>query len=189
MSKSELKELYVQELRDLFDAETRMVKTLPKMANAAQSSELRAGFEQHLKQTKAHVDRLRKIFVALNLVPDGKKCVAIAGLLQEGEDIIDRDFPEQVMDAALISAAQRVEHYEIAAYGCVKTWAGLLGENAAQNLLEQTLREENEADKKLKQLSLEINLEATAGDDLDGEMEAEVPAKTLLRARAVGRGI
>ena len=145
MAKEALRNLYIEELRDLYDAEKRLVKTLPKLAKAAESKQLPAGFEEHLEQTKGHVDRLRQIFESLDEKPIGKKCAAMIGLIQEGQDILDEDFEDGVKDAALISAAQRVEHYEIAAYGCVKTWAGLLGETQAQSLLEQTLNEEKTA--------------------------------------------
>jgi ferritin-like metal-binding protein YciE len=164
MAKQALKELYIDELKDLYDAENRLVKALPEMAKAAESDELRAGFEQHLQQTKGHVDRLRQIFESLDEKPSGKKCAAMVGLIQEGQDLIDEDFADGVKDAALISAAQRVEHYEIAAYGCLKTWAGLLGETEAQSLLEQTLSEEKATDEKLTELSEEINLQATGSE-------------------------
>jgi ferritin-like metal-binding protein YciE len=179
MAKQALKELYIDELRDLYDAENRLVKALPEMAKNAESDELRAGFEEHLEQTKGHVDRLRQIFESLDEKPTGKKCAAMVGLIQEGEELMDEDFEGGVKDAALISAAQRVEHYEIAAYGCLKTWAGLLGETEAQSLLEQTLNEEKATDEKLTELSEEINLEAT-GDDAsaseDPSEDVSVPA-------------
>src|SRR5262249_34378306 len=124
MEHSALKELYIDELRDLYDAENRLVKALPKMAKAATSDDLRAGFESHLEQTRGHVERLEEIFDNLDEKPSGKKCLAMAGLIKEGEEVMDEDFEGDVMDAAIISAAQRVEHYEIAAYGCVRTWAG-----------------------------------------------------------------
>jgi ferritin-like metal-binding protein YciE len=179
MAKQALKELYIDELRDLYDAENRLVKALPEMAKNAESDELRAGFEEHLEQTKGHVDRLRQIFESLDEKPTGKKCAAMVGLIQEGEELMDEDFEGGVKDAALISAAQRVEHYEIAAYGCLKTWAGLLGETEAQSLLEQTLNEEKATDEKLTELSEEINFEAT-GDDAsaseDPSEDVSVPA-------------
>ncbi|HEY1471620.1 MAG TPA: ferritin-like domain-containing protein [Candidatus Acidoferrum sp.] len=172
MAKEALKNLYVEELRDLYDAENRLVKALPKLAKAAESEDLRAGFEEHLEQTKEHVDRLRQIFESLDERPTGKKCAAMIGLIQEGQDILDEDFEDSVKDAALISAAQRVEHYEIAAYGCVKTWAGLLGETEAQSLLEKTLNEEKETDEKLTELSADINLVAIGAEqDEDGSLE------------------
>lgn len=160
MAKQGLRELYVDELRDLYDAENRLVKAIPKLAKAAESPDLRAGFEKHLEQTKGHVERLRLIFEAMGEKPVGKKCAAMAGLIEEGDEMMEEEFENGVKDAALISAAQRVEHYEMAAYGCVKTWAGLLGETEAQDLLEHTLKEEKETDKKLTELSEEINVEA-----------------------------
>jgi ferritin-like metal-binding protein YciE len=180
MAKQGLRELYVDELRDLYDAENRLVKALPKLAKEAESDDLREGIENHLEQTKGHVDRLRQIFESMGEKPSGKKCAGMVGLLEEGEEMMDEDFEDGVKDAALISAAQRVEHYEIAAYGCVKTWAGLLGETQAQNLLEQTLQEEKETDEKLTELAEQINLEAMSDeesarqDETETEEEAEV---------------
>jgi ferritin-like metal-binding protein YciE len=192
MAKEALKNLYIEELRDLYDAENRLVKALPKLAKAAESEELRAGFEEHLEQTKGHVDRLRQIFESLDERPDGKKCAAMIGLIQEGQDILDEDFEDGVKDAALISAAQRVEHYEIAAYGCVKTWAGLLGETQAQSLLEQTLNEEKEADGKLTELSSEINLVAVGSEEVQDdnleEFEAEKEGSTDKPLKSKSRG-
>jgi ferritin-like metal-binding protein YciE len=176
MAKEALKNLYIEELRDLYDAENRLVKALPKLAKTAESEELRAGFEEHLEQTKGHVDRLRQIFESLDERPGGKKCAAMIGLIQEGQDILDEDFEDGVKDTALISAARRVEHYEIAAYGCVKTWAGLLGETQAQSLLEQTLNEEKEADEKLTELSSGINLEAVGSEEVQDDNLEEFEA-------------
>lgn len=192
MAKEALKNLYIEELRDLYDAENRLVKVHPKLAEAAESEELRAGFEEHLEQTKGHVDRLRQIFESLDERPGGKKCAAMIGLIQEGQDILDEDFEDGVKDAALISAAQRVEHYEIAAYGCAKTWAGLLGETEAQSLLEQTLNEEKEADGKLTELSSEINLKAVGSEEVQDdnleEFEAEKEGSTDKPLRSKSRG-
>jgi ferritin-like metal-binding protein YciE len=192
MAKEALKNLYIEELRDLYDAENRLVKALPKLAKAAESEELRAGFEEHLEQTKGHVDRLRQIFESLDERPGGKKCAAMIGLIQEGQDILDEDFEDGVKDVALISAAQRVEHYEIAAYGCVKTWAGLLGETEAQSLLEQTLNQEKEADGKLTELSSEINLEAVGSEEVQDdnleEFEAEKEGSTDKPLKSKSRG-
>ncbi len=180
MSKLPLRELYLDELRDLYDAENRLVKALPKLAKEAESQKLSAGIEEHLEQTKGHVDRLREIFDAMDEKPGGKRCAAMVGLIQEGDEMMDEDFEPGVKDAALISAAQRVEHYEIAAYGCVRTWAGLLGEKEAENLLQQTLDEEKETDRKLTALSQEINVVAVSGaaagkSAMQDEDEAEVP--------------
>jgi ferritin-like metal-binding protein YciE len=170
MEHSELRELYIDELRDLYDAENKLVKALPKLAKAANADKLRAGFEEHLEQTRGHVERLEEIFEALGEKPAGKKCAGMAGLVKEGEEMMAEDFSEEVKDAGLISAAQRVEHYEIAAYGCVSTWAQLLGESDANALLEKTLEEEKETDQKLTELSEQINVEAKASA---GEEEAD----------------
>jgi len=161
MQQSALKELYVDELRDLYDAEGQLTKALPKMAKAATSDELRAGFENHLEQTKGHVQRLEEIFQSLGEKPTGKKCKGMQGLIAEGKEIMqDEDLEGEALDAGLISAAQRVEHYEIAAYGCVRSYANLLGDTQAASLLEATLQEEKDTDKKLTELSETINVEA-----------------------------
>ena len=183
MEHNELKELYIDELRDLYDAENKLVKALPKLAKAASSDKLRAGFEEHLDQTRGHVGRLEEIFEALDEKPTGKKCAGMAGLVKEGEEIMDEDFSAEVMDAALISAAQRVEHYEIAAYGCVSAWAQLLGESEANALLEKTLEEEKETDQKLTELSEEINVEAKDSGE-EGEEEEEEQSTTNRKAKS-----
>ena len=153
-----LKELL--KLKDLYSAETQLVKALPKMAKAATNSDLRAGFEEHLKQTEGHVGRLEKIMKSLDESPKGKKCKGMEGLIKEGAELIEEDPGDEELDAGLISAAQRVEHYEMAGYGCVATYAKLLGEDQAEALLRQTLDEEKETDKKLTQLAQHINVEA-----------------------------
>ena len=160
MESEGLKELYVEELKDLFSAENQLLKALPKMAKAASSEELQAGFEEHLEQTRGHVQRLEKIFKALGENPKGKKCVGMEGLIEEGSEVMHEDFEDAVMDAALIGAAQRVEHYEIAAYGTVSEFAKILGESEHVSLLEQTLQEEKETDEKLTTLAKEINSQA-----------------------------
>jgi ferritin-like metal-binding protein YciE len=160
-----LKELYVDELKDLYSAETQLVKALPKMAKAASSDELRRGFEEHLEQTKGHVERLEKIFKSLGESPKGKKCKGMVGLIEEGEEVIDEDFEDALMDAALIGAAQRVEHYEIAAYGTACAFAKELGQTEHESLLTETLEEEKETDEKLTKLSQEINPQANNGSE------------------------
>ena len=160
MQENQLKELYVEELKDIYSAENQLVKALPKMAKAATSEDLRAGFEEHLEQTKEHVVRLEKIFKALGESPKGKTCKGMQGLITEGSEMIDEDPEPEMLDAGLISAAQRVEHYEIAAYGCVATYAELLGEDEAAELLRTTENEEKETDEKLTELSKEINVVA-----------------------------
>jgi ferritin-like metal-binding protein YciE len=161
MENNSLKELYIEELRDIYDAENQLVKALPEMAEAATSDELRTGFEEHLEQTKEHVRRLEQIFNTLGEKPKGKKCKGMQGLVAEGSEVIEEEeFEDEAKDAALISAAQRVEHYEIAAYGTVRTYAEILGQTADVGLLEKTLQEEKETDEKLTELAENINVEA-----------------------------
>lgn len=164
MKLDSLETLYIEELRDLYNAESQLVKALPKMAKGATSSDLKQAFEEHLEQTKVHVERLEEIFEHLDKSPKGKTCKAMKGLIEEGSEILEEEGDESVIDAALIGAAQRVEHYEIAAYGTVRTFANLLGEDEATALLQETLDEEGETDKRLTELAEEvINVEATAG--------------------------
>jgi ferritin-like metal-binding protein YciE len=158
-----LKELYIDELKDLYNAENQLIHALPKMAKAASSDELRQGFEKHLEQTKGHAQRLEKIFHALDESPKGKTCKAMRGLVEEGAETMKEDFEGSLMDSALIGAAQRVEHYEIAAYGTVCAFAKELGESQHLSLLTQTLEEEKETDEKLTELAQDINAQANAG--------------------------
>lgn len=170
MSLHTLRDLYVHELKDLYSAEKQLLQALPKMAKGAHSNELRKGFEHHLAQTEEHVSRLEQIFDGIGLGPRGKKCKAMEGLIEEGAEMLKDDAPASVKDAALIAAAQRVEHYEIAGYGTVRTYAQLLGEEEAAALLQQTLDEEGETDKKLTSLAEEINAEAEEPAELaDGD--------------------
>jgi ferritin-like metal-binding protein YciE len=160
MPTSTLEELYVEQLRDLYNAENQLVKALPKMAKSARSEELREGFETHLEQTREHVSRLEQIFEALGESPKGRKCAGMEGLVKEGEEIIKEESASAALDAGLIAAAQRVEHYEIAGYGSVRAFAELLGEDEAVRLLQETLDEEKQADEKLTELSQDINAQA-----------------------------
>jgi ferritin-like metal-binding protein YciE len=164
-----LKELYVDELKDLYNAENQLLKALPKMAKAASSEELRQGFEEHLEQTRGHVERLEEIFKSLDENPKGKKCMGMEGLVKEGSEVMGEDFEGAVMDAALIGAAQRVEHYEIAAYGTVAEFAKILGEDEHVSLLEETLQEEKDTDEKLTSLAKEIN--PKANEEMEEEEE------------------
>jgi ferritin-like metal-binding protein YciE len=186
MEHQALKELYIDELKDIYNAENQLVKALPKMAKAANSEELRSGFEEHLEQTRGHVQRLEQIFKELGEKPSGKKCKGMEGLVAEGQEMMGEDFEDEVMDAALISAAQRVEHYEIAAYGTVRTYAELLGEDNAVQLLEQTLEEEKETDQKLTDMASEINVRATGEGSEEGtsEEEEETPRRKARSAKA-----
>jgi ferritin-like metal-binding protein YciE len=185
MKVNRLKHLYIEELKDLYSAENQLVKALPKMAKASTSEDLRAGFQGHLEQTKEHVARLQKIFKALGESPNGKKCHGMEGLIKEGGELIAEDPAPEELDAGLISAAQRVEHYEMAGYGCVCAYAKLLGEDQAVSLLWRTLEEEKETDKKLTQLSGQINLEAAETDETHG---GNGQAKKAATAKATTAG-
>lgn len=175
-----LQDLYVEELRDLYDAENQLLKALPKMAKAASSPELKSAFEEHLQITESQVNRLEQIFDKLGERPKGKKCPGMKGLIEEGKDLMSEDAEEDVMDAGLIAAAQKVEHYEIAGYGCVRTYAEQLGHTEEAELLRQTLEEEKEADHKLTELATQcINLEA---EEPEMEKEEETrPARSSAR--------
>jgi ferritin-like metal-binding protein YciE len=148
-----LEKLYISELRDLYSAENQLVKALPKMAKGASSAELREAFEKHLEQTKGHVERLEQIFNQLDESPKGKICHGMKGLVKEESEILKEDGDESVLDAGIIVAAQKVEHYEIASYGSVCTFARLLGKDDAAKLLQSTLDEESEANEVLNQLA------------------------------------
>jgi ferritin-like metal-binding protein YciE len=169
MQKDSLRRLYVNELKDLYNAETQLVKALPKMAKASSNAELRQGFEEHLRQTSEHVSRLEQIFDMLGEKATGKKCLGMEGLVKEGAETMAEDYEGAVMDAAIIGAAQRVEHYEIAGYGTVRTFAELLAENEHVSLLEQTLEEEKQTDEKLTQMAEQINSRAGEGEVEDIE--------------------
>ncbi|HET8824427.1 MAG TPA: ferritin-like domain-containing protein [Terriglobales bacterium] len=185
MEINSLRELYVEQLRDLYDAENQLIKALPKMAKEASSDELRQGIEEHLEQTRGHAERIEQIFEQLGEKPKGKKCKGMQGLLEEGKETLEEDMEEDTKDAAIIAAAQRVEHYEISGYGTARTYANLLGENEAAELLEETLNEEKETDQKLTQLAEEINVEAAKGS---GEEESEEKESRPSRARSSSSG-
>ena len=164
MKLESLQDLLVDQLKDLYSAENQIIKALPKMAKAASSSELREGFQEHLEQTKNHAKRLEQICEQLDVTPKGKKCQAAEGLIEEGKELIEEDAEAAVTDAGLICAAQKVEHYEIATYGCVRTWAEQLGLHDVAQLLQETLDEEKETNEKLTQLAESmVNQEAAAG--------------------------
>jgi ferritin-like metal-binding protein YciE len=172
-----LKDVYIEQLKDLYNAEKQLIKALPKLAKATASPELAQGFEEHLEQTKEHAARIEKIFEGLDEKPTGKKCKAMEGLVEEGAEAIEEDASPSAKDAMLIAAAQRVEHYEIAGYGTVKTYATLLGETEAAKLLEKTLQEEVETDEKLTGAAETINVQAQQGE------EEEEEATTVSRRR------
>jgi len=152
-----LHELYLEQLRDLYSAETQLTKALPEMAEAAHAPQLKRGFETHLEETRGHVRRLEQIFSALDEKPTGKTCAAMEGLIKEGKETISEDATPEVKDAALIAAGQRVEHYEMAGYGTVRTYADLMGHTEAANLLQSTLDEEGATNKKLTAAAQSLN--------------------------------
>jgi ferritin-like metal-binding protein YciE len=160
MSVSNLQDLFVHELRDILDAEKQLLKALPRMAKAAESEELAAAFEEHAGVTEEQVERLERIFDTLDMAPRGKKCPGMTGIIEEGKELIKEEEPGSPLDAALICAAQKVEHYEIASYGSLVAYAKLLGMEEAVELLQETLAEEKETDEKLTAIAEELNLMA-----------------------------
>jgi ferritin-like metal-binding protein YciE len=160
MSISNLQDVFVHELRDMLDAEKQLLKALPKMAKAATSEELSGAFEDHAEVTEGQIDRLEKIFKSMDMAARGKRCPGMAGIVEEGKELIKEEEPSASLDAALICGAQKVEHYEIAAYGSLVTYAKLLGMDDAVDLLEETLEEEKETDEKLSAIASELNLQA-----------------------------
>lgn len=153
MALTSLNTLLLHELRDLYSAETQLVDALPKMAQAATHDELKDAFNEHLEETRGHVDRLEEIFSQIGESPEGEHCDAMAGLIEEGEELIQKEGESHVKDAALIAAAQRVEHYEMAGYGTARTYANELGQSNVVSLLKETLSEEKAADKKLNKIA------------------------------------
>lgn len=166
MKLKSLRDLYVHELKDIYSGEKQIVKALPKMAKAASHEELVAGFEEHLAQTEQQIERLERILEGLGESTRGDKCKGMEGILEEGKQLMEEDASPDVLDAALIAGAQKVEHYEIASYGTVRAWAEMLGEDEAVQLLQQTLDEEIETDEKLSELAENaINAEAGMAAD------------------------
>src|SRR5262245_21968387 len=178
-----LHDAFLDELRDSYDAEKQLTKALPKLAKAATSPNLRAAFESHLEETRGHVERLEQVFESLGEKVKGKHCDGIAGIIEEGKSVMEEDFDETTMDACLIAAGQRAEHYEMAAYGTLVAWANGMGHTEAARLLQATLDEEKAADKKLTSLAESgINQEAAdaahpEGEDGEDEEEDETPAR------------
>ena len=163
MELSTLQDLFIDQLKDLKDAENQLTKALPKMAKAASSPQLKSAFEEHLEQTKMHLQRAEQILEEVTGNTRGKKCRAMEGLIEEGAELMKENADPEVLDAGLIAAAQKVEHYEIASYGTVRTYAQLLGQGKIAQMLQQTLNEEGQTDKKLTQIAESINVEAMAG--------------------------
>lgn len=160
MSVDTIEKLFVDELKDLYSAENQITKALPKLAKASSSDKLRTAFESHLEETKEQIDRLEQIFKILEVSPKGKTCAGMKGLLEEGSEVLEETEEGAIRDAAMISAAQRVEHYEMAGYGSVRTYAQLLGKDKIVTLLEKTLEEEKTADSKLTKIAKSVNDEA-----------------------------
>jgi ferritin-like metal-binding protein YciE len=181
MSNESLKKLYVDELKDLYSAESQLVKALPKMAKAASTAELQQGFEKHLKQTEGHVQRLEQIFEALGESPKGKKCEGMEGLIKEGSEAMEEGFEGAVLDSALIGAARRVEHYEIAAYDATSALAKVFGETKHASLLQETLAEETQTDETLAQLAGKINRQANEESSKKDQGESKRDVKTSKR--------
>jgi len=186
MSLDSLREVYLEDLKDIYNAEQQLTKALPKMSKAASTPQLKKAFDQHLVVTQEQIKRLEQIFTKMGEKPTGKKCKGMEGLIEEGKEVIEEKEDPYATDAALIVAAQKVEHYEIAAYGSVRTFAELLGETQAARLLERTLNEEKRTDDLLSQLAeRNINAAAAAGDEEeDEEEESSSPG----RGRSSGRG-
>lgn len=160
MTVNTIEKLFVDELKDLYSAENQITKALPKLAKASSSQELKTAFESHLKETEGHVERLEQIFEMLEVSPKGKTCAGMKGLLEEGKEVLEETEGGAIRDVAMISAAQRVEHYEMAGYGSVRTYAELLGKNEIATLLEKTLEEEKSADSKLTKIAKSVDQEA-----------------------------
>ena len=163
-----LESLFLDELADMYDAENRLTHALPKMAGAAENDDLKAAFEDHLAETKGHVQKIQQVFKAFGVQPRAQQCEAIVGLLKEGDQIAADNKGEPTLDAALISAAQKVEHYEIASYGCLHEWAGLLDNEEAAEILAEILGQEKGADEKLTAIARDAcNTQAEEGSDSD----------------------
>jgi ferritin-like metal-binding protein YciE len=194
MKITSLEDLLIDSLRDLYSAETQLVKALPKMAKAASAEELREAFAEHLEQTRGHVERLERAIDLLGAKARGKKCAAMEGLIEEGKELMDEGVEaEAVLDAGLIGAAQKVEHYEIASYGTARTWAQRLGHEEVADLLRQTLDEEKETDERLNQIA-EGMVNEQAAEEGEGEEETARGARNgngrrgAAKGRAAGRG-
>jgi len=175
-----LSELLQDELKDIYDAEKQLTKALPKLAKKATAEDLKEAFEEHLRQTEEHVERLEQAFEHLGIPAKGKKCKGMQNLIAEGEDMIGDAEEDAVRDAVMIAAAQKVEHYEIAAYGTARTWANMLGQDDVASLLEQTLEEEKETDLKLTELAEGFVNQAAAEEG--GEEEEARPSRTVRRS-------
>lgn len=180
-----LKDLFLDELADMYDAERRIVKALPKMAKAATCDELKGAIQSHLKETEGHVKKLEQVFQAFGQKAKGKTCEATVGLLAEGDEIAAEFKGSPAINAALISAAQKVEHYEMASYGCLHEWAGLLGNQKAADLLQEILEEEKAADESLTKLARDGKNEEALGESADEESEEQADKKSGTLTRGI----
>jgi len=183
-----LHDAFIDELRDLYDAEKQIAKSLPKMVKAASSPELKQAFKRHLEETQEQIGRLEQVFESLDERARGKHCAGMAGILEEGKDIMKEDFEERTMDAALIAAAQRVEHYEMAAYGTLVAWGNAIGQEDIVELLQTTLDEEKATDDALTQLAEAGINEAATGEEAEPREERVLAGAGQGRARAADRG-
>ncbi len=194
MAGNNLREALVDEIRDLYNAEKQLIKALPKMAKASSNEELRTAFETHLEETQGQIGRLERVFELLDEKPRGKHCAGMAGIIEEGNEKLEEDMEDAVMDACIIKSAQSAEHYEIGSYGTAIAWAEALELTEVAELLEETLAEEKEADAKLSALAESgINEAATAGeseedsgDEDEDEEEEEAPSRSTAKAQPAG---
>ena len=189
MKTKTLRDLWIDELKDLYNAEHQILKALPTMAKAAADDRLRRAFEEHLEQSKGHVERLDQVFELIDQTPRGKKCKGLEGIIAEGKETMEQDLPDTIGDAALIAAAQRVEHYEIAAYGTVRAFAEVLGESDAAELLKLTLDEEKTTDETLSEIADNVNPKAaesgleSASTSSNGDGKTKTKDRRLAGAR------
>jgi len=180
-----LHDAFIDELRDAYDAEKQITKALPKMVKAATSPDLKAAFQAHLDETREQITRLEEVFGTLDEKVRGKHCDGMAGIIEEGKSVMEEDFDDQTMDACLIASAQRVEHYEMAAYGTLVAWAQAMGHSEAAELLEQTLEEEKAADEKLTSIAEDgVNREAADAAHPPAEEDEEEEEAPVARKRA-----
>ena len=174
MAISSMQELFIEELRDMYHAEKQLARALPKLAKAANSEQLRTAFEEHTEQTKGQIERLQQVFESIGSPARAKRCEAMEGLVEEAQEMLDEDISDELLDVALIASAQKVEHYEIAGYGTLRTLAQQLGHNEAAKLLEETLNEEKQTDELLNKIALgEVNKTAMQAEESEDEEEME----------------
>jgi ferritin-like metal-binding protein YciE len=183
-----LETLMQEELKDIYDAEKQLTKALPKMVKKATSEELKTAFGEHLRQTERHIERLEQVFEQLEMPARGKKCEGMKNLIKEGEDMIGETKDDATRDAVMIASAQKVEHYEIASYGTLRTWANVLGQTEAASLLEETLEEEKQTDQKLTQIAESFVNEASAEEGEDEESEEQAAPRGRGQTASSGRG-